>query len=202
MGQEQSQERPSKPPARTGYSAASVARGADEDGELVDPKFLVVSKGVTQKDEDPELTLLQSTPTFYPLLKSSLGTGLFGNSDDAIDVLSPKPLIEMCVRMQDHMNRSARYIHGEQQALHRSMSQLTSKLGGTRNQLPVSLACCSTLSATDVEQVSRFKSAIRLKAANQASEVQDLADLVEETQQRISGLESALKDIERLLPQD
>eukprot|EP00045_Choanoeca_perplexa_P004402 m.37889 g.37889 ORF g.37889 m.37889 type:complete len:174 (+) comp12553_c0_seq1:59-580(+) len=146
MGQDQSRQSPAlgKP---SGYSTASVARGET----LGDDKFLVVSAQTTLKEEDPELELLKNTPVFYPLLRSSLSTGLFGATDDSFDVLNPKPLIEICVRIQDHMSRCARQIHGDQEALHRSMKQFKAKSEAAENQ-----AC--------------HHSAIRLTAANQAAE--------------------------------
>jgi hypothetical protein len=58
------------------------------------------SHPTTPREEDPELELLQSAPTFYPILRSSLSSGLFGASEDSFDVLNPKPLIEICVRIQ------------------------------------------------------------------------------------------------------
>lgn len=80
--------------------------------------IIVVADGqVNIKDPDPELTRLNTIPTFFPIMRGSLNLPNSSRDFDVLEKLDFKHLLNLCLRYQDHLKQLAESVAFDQNAL-------------------------------------------------------------------------------------
>ncbi|KAL8573516.1 hypothetical protein ACOMHN_047787 [Nucella lapillus] len=94
---------------------------SDRGGEQgTSPKhdIVVVADGSNLlKDPDPELTKLNTIPSFLPIMKGSLNVSTPTRDQDIMDKLDHRTLLLMCLRYQDHLRQLSETVSFDQNAL-------------------------------------------------------------------------------------
>ncbi|KAK7107908.1 BLOC-1-related complex subunit 5-like [Littorina saxatilis] len=89
-----------------------------EQGSSPKHDIVVVADGSNVvKDPDPELTKLNTIPSFYPIMKGSLNVSTSARDPDLLDKLDHRTLLLMCLRYQDHLRQLAEAVAFDQNAL-------------------------------------------------------------------------------------
>jgi len=69
------------------------------------------------KDQDPELTKLNSIPVFYPIMRGSLNVPTSSRDLDVLDKLDHEQILMLCLRYQEHLRQLADAVSFDQNAL-------------------------------------------------------------------------------------
>lgn len=89
-----------------------------EQGTSPKHDIVVVADGSNLvKDPDPELTKLNTIPSFLPIMRGSLNVATSMRDPDILDKLDHRTLLLMCLRYQDHLKQLAEAVAFDQNAL-------------------------------------------------------------------------------------
>lgn len=103
--------------SQTFRTQAAQAKSA-EPGTVPKHSIVVVADGsVAIKDPDPELTRLNTIPTFSPVIKSSLNLVSGPRDQDVLQKLDHHSLLVMALRYQEHLFKLADAVSFDQNAL-------------------------------------------------------------------------------------
>lgn len=125
MGQEQSGSRHGQAdthvtPHNVPYTSYSVEKSAAkpkrEKAKMED--IMIVSEGlgnraVLSKSEDPDMEKLDAVPQPQPLLRGPINSATF----NVFDKFDPRPLLELCVRFENHQKQCAEAVSFDQDML-------------------------------------------------------------------------------------
>ncbi|XP_034672282.1 BLOC-1-related complex subunit 5 [Drosophila subobscura] len=81
--------------------------------------IVIVKPGArdTNDDIDPDLARLRSIPQFLPVLRESISSATYTRDAEILERLHSQHLINICTRMQTHLNLCACYVSSEQNHL-------------------------------------------------------------------------------------
>ncbi|XP_076445335.1 BLOC-1-related complex subunit 5-like isoform X1 [Babylonia areolata] len=127
----------SLPPSRSQiFRTQAIHTKSSEHRTTPKHSIVVVADGsVTIKDPDPELTRLNTIPTFEPMIKSSLNLVSGSRDQESLEKLDHHSLLLMALRYQDHLKQLSEAVAFDQNALCVRIKEVTHIIQVVNNKL-------------------------------------------------------------------